>query len=39
MKTFLQNIPKVELHLHIEGSLEPKMMFELVKRNNIAFKI
>ncbi|VEJ05414.1 adenosine deaminase [Campylobacter lari] len=38
MKTFLQNIPKVELHLHIEGSLEPKMMFELAKRNNIDLK-
>ncbi|MCW0243891.1 adenosine deaminase family protein [Campylobacter lari] len=38
MKTFLQNIPKVELHLHIEGSLEPKMMFELAKRNNITLK-
>lgn len=38
MKTFLQNIPKVELHLHIEGSLEPKMMFELAKRNNINLK-
>lgn len=38
MKTFLQNIPKVELHLHIEGSLEPKMMFELAKRNNIVLK-
>lgn len=38
MKTFLQNIPKVELHLHIEGSLEPSMMFELAKRNNINLK-
>lgn len=38
MKTFLQNIPKVELHLHIEGSLEPKMMFNLAKKNNITLK-
>lgn len=38
MKTFLQNIPKVELHLHIEGSLEPKMMFDLAKKNNITLK-
>ncbi|MCR6581740.1 adenosine deaminase [Campylobacter insulaenigrae] len=38
MKTFLQNIPKVELHLHIEGSLEPSMMFKLAKRNNINLK-
>ena len=38
MKTFLQNIPKVELHLHIEGTLEPSMMFDLAKKNNIALK-
>ncbi|ENC9217249.1 adenosine deaminase [Campylobacter lari] len=38
MKTFLQNIPKVELHLHIEGSLEPKMMFYLANKNNITLK-
>ncbi|EHS0799938.1 adenosine deaminase [Campylobacter lari] len=38
MKTFLQNIPKVELHSHIEGSLEPKMMFDLARKNNITLK-
>ncbi|EAI4429217.1 adenosine deaminase [Campylobacter lari] len=38
MKTFLQNIPKVELHLYIEGSLEPKMMFDLARKNNITLK-
>ncbi|EGK8007234.1 adenosine deaminase [Campylobacter lari] len=38
MKIFLQNIPKVELHLHIEGSLEPKMMFDLARKNNITLK-
>lgn len=32
---FIQNLPKVELHLHIEGTLEPEMMFELAKRNQI----
>jgi adenosine deaminase len=35
MKDFIQSLPKAELHLHIEGSLEPELMFELSKRNNI----
>lgn len=33
---FIQQLPKVELHLHIEGTLEPEMMFDLAKRNQIA---
>ncbi|MFA0811741.1 adenosine deaminase [Microbulbifer epialgicus] len=32
---FIKALPKAELHLHIEGSLEPELMFELSKRNNI----
>ncbi|MGY5453175.1 adenosine deaminase [Agarivorans sp. MS3-6] len=32
---FIKKIPKVELHLHIEGSLEPELMFKLAERNNI----
>ncbi|MFV0575879.1 MAG: adenosine deaminase [Vibrio sp.] len=35
MMSFIQALPKVELHLHIEGSLEPELMFELAKRNQI----
>ena len=32
---FIKKTPKSELHLHIEGSLEPELMFKLSKRNKI----
>ncbi|WP_444889367.1 adenosine deaminase [Microbulbifer sp. DLAB2-AA] len=32
---FIKTLPKAELHLHIEGSLEPELMFELSRRNKI----
>ncbi len=35
MKDFIRLLPKIELHLHIEGSLEPELMFELAQRNRI----
>ena len=35
MKNFIQNLPKAELHLHIEGTLEPELMFLLAKKNGI----
>ncbi|RXK03635.1 adenosine deaminase [Arcobacter sp. CECT 8989] len=35
IKEFIKKLPKAELHLHIEGSLEPELMFKLAKRNGI----
>ncbi|WP_120512195.1 adenosine deaminase [Photobacterium salinisoli] len=35
MTSFITGLPKVELHLHIEGSLEPELMFALAERNQI----
>ena len=32
---FIKVVPKAELHLHIEGTLEPEHLFKLAKRNNI----
>ena len=36
LNVFIASMPKVELHLHIEGSLEPEMLFDLGKRNAVA---
>jgi len=33
---FIAGLPKAELHMHIEGSLEPEMMFALAKRNRVS---
>lgn len=35
MNSFISSLPKAELHLHIEGTFEPELMFELAERNNI----
>jgi adenosine deaminase len=36
LDSFITGLPKAELHLHIEGSLEPELMVALAKRNRIA---
>jgi adenosine deaminase len=36
LDTFIAGLPKAELHMHIEGSLEPELMFELARRNQVA---
>lgn len=36
LDAYIAGLPKAELHLHIEGSLEPELMFELARRNGVA---
>lgn len=35
LKALIQQLPKAELHCHIEGTLEPELMFTLAQQNNI----
>lgn len=35
LDAYITGLPKAELHLHIEGSLEPELMFELAQRNGL----
>jgi len=35
MKDLIERLPKVELHLHIEGTLEPELMLTLAERNHV----
>ncbi|HWQ85957.1 adenosine deaminase [Brevundimonas sp.] len=36
LDAYIAGLPKAELHLHIEGSLEPEQMFEFARRNQVA---
>ena len=35
LRRVLQQMPKAELHIHIEGSLEPELIFSLAQRNGV----
>ena len=36
LDAYIAGLPKAELHLHIEGSLEPELMFEMAQRNGVS---
>jgi len=38
MEAFIREMPKVELHIHIEGSLEPELVFDLAERNGVSLR-
>ena len=38
LQDYIEGVPKAELHIHIEGTLEPELMFQLAQRNGIALE-
>ncbi len=38
MNKYISELPKAELHLHIEGTFEPELMFEIAQRNKVQLK-
>ena len=34
VSNFIRNLPKAELHVHVEGTFEPELMFEIAARNS-----
>ena len=35
LRRYIEDVPKAELHIHIEGTLEPELMFKLAERNGV----
>ena len=35
LRDYVQHIPKAELHVHVEGTMEPALMFRLAERNGV----
>ena len=35
LRSYINTIPKAELHVHVEGTLEPDLMFKIAERNQI----
>ena len=35
LRRYIEDIPKAEFHIHIEGTLEPELMFKLAERNGV----